>query len=152
MLDKNPSSQALFSSNILSPLSKMKITTLPSFPSEILIEQMMPCVALVPSCHFLSVITNARCPQVKSASCSRRGQLGGGEEEDKANVLGGSLIPSRAGPALKRGFPAYWGEVINVIKVFKKEILPQTMSLSSGLLLCNSSSLPRGTDTFDLVM
>lgn len=147
ILNKNPSPQELFSSNTVTPLSKMKTMTLPFLSFRNINRANDELHSTLPSWSFLSVITSARGSEAKSASCSRRGQVGAGEE-DKARELGGSLIGSGAGQA-PEGFLANWEEVINEIKVFKKEILLQTTSLSSGLLLYNSSSLTRGTDTFD---
>lgn len=70
---------------------------------------MMQCCSFLP---LLSVITDARHPGVKSATCSR-GDSGG--DEDKASELGGNLTGSGAGQELK-GVPAYWEEVTHEIK------------------------------------
>jgi len=98
LLNKNPSPQELFSSNTLTPLSKMKTVTLAFLSFRNINRANDALHSTLPSWSFLSVITSARGSEVKSASCSRRGQLGAGEE-NKARELGGSLIRSGAGQA-----------------------------------------------------
>lgn len=109
LMKQNPSSQELFASDTLTPLSAMKTMTL-SFLSYRNMKYDWANYA-VPSCHFLSVIGNARCPEMKSASCS---EGTAGREEDKGSQSGGDLIRMWGGAG------ACGEEVINEIRVFKK--------------------------------
>lgn len=107
LMKQNPSSQELFASNTLTPLSTMKTMT-PSFLSY---RNKHWANYAVPFPHFLSVISNARGPEMKSASCS---EGTAGNEEDKGSQSGGNLI------RIWGGAGARGEEIINEIKVFKK--------------------------------
>lgn len=116
LMKQNPCSQEQFSPHALTPLSKMKLRVL-SFLFYRNINWTNDALgSTIPSCHFLSLGTNARCPEVQSASCSSRGQQG--RRMTKAAARKGpdwNLVQGRC----SREFFCPLGRSYNGIKVFK---------------------------------
>lgn len=85
LMKQNICAQELFSSNAFTLLSKTKIKSLSFLTYRNIHWANYALGGTVTTCHFLPLITNARCLEVKSASCSRRGQCGKGKEGDKGS-------------------------------------------------------------------